>query len=115
MRRPAVRNQSAIAAFGRMKRRPTRMCGISPRRSAARVDRSLKPMSSASSATELIRARAPAAPVIQTLSRSRLRKSSRMVVSCSTPTTRSAPRLLRCLVKLSAYYIREAFEKCPRD
>jgi hypothetical protein len=49
---PAERNYSAIAAFGRMKRRPTRMCGISPRRRALRVDLSLKPISAASAATD---------------------------------------------------------------
>ncbi len=49
---PAERNHSAIATFGRMNRRPTRMWGISPRRSALRVDLSLKPISEANAATE---------------------------------------------------------------
>jgi len=49
---PAERNQSAMAAFGRMNRRPTRMWGISPLRSALRVDLSLKPRSSANAATD---------------------------------------------------------------
>ena len=53
------RNHSAIAAFGRMNRRPTRMCGISPRRSALRVDLSLRP------------SRRPMRRLIDTYSRSR--------------------------------------------
>ena len=36
-----------------------------------------------------------------------------MVVSSSTPTTRSALRQLRCSVRFSGYYIRAILEKCP--